>query len=108
MASSWFSAGRLTNPAAGAVLADTGPFSTGVGSLAVQAVVSSTVLAQVLLQHRDVANTTTLSEQLFVVPANSTYNLPLESALQGLQAGERFRLVLNAGITGTIQGSLIL
>lgn len=101
----WQTQGRLTNPNAGAVVADTGPLPSGT-SYSPQLVVSSTTTAQVLLQRRDAANAQTLTEQLIVCPANNTINISVTGYLNELQDNERIRLVLNANMTGSIQGSL--
>ncbi len=104
----WFTQGRITNPAAGAVLADTGPLIGG-PNYQPQAIVSSTIAAQILIQRRNATNTANVSEQLVVCPANSTFTLPLVVNMsETWQDDERVRLVINATINGTIQASLLL
>jgi hypothetical protein len=97
--------GRLTNPAAGAVLADTGSLVATPG-LTPQVVVSSSVTAALILQRRDAANAVTQVEQLLVVNANTTFAVHIKGYVQDIQDGERVRVVTNAQTNGMMQASL--
>lgn len=101
----WVS-GVVTNPAAGAVLVDTGPLSAGSRSALV--IVAATVATRFRYQWRDAANTNVVQEQYFIVPANGTVVLPTPVAGQEytMQEGERLRVIVDAGITGSASASL--
>lgn len=100
----WRTEGRKTNPAAGTLLADTGPLQGGV-SYSPQLVVSSTVILQVRMEHRDAENLNTLQEHTFLVPANSSFQFSVWGYFDILE-GQRVRLTVGANVTGTAQGSL--
>lgn len=101
----WATQGRLTNPSAGAIVADTGALPAGT-TYYPQVVVSSTATAQLIFQRRNAGNTVTISEQLVVCPANQTFQLSLNGNLDDWADNERFRVVLNANVTGSVQGSI--
>jgi len=102
-AEEWFSNGPLTNPAANAILADTGPYSVGgPSSICIRSmVVASTVTAIIILEHRDATNTSTVHSQGMPVPANSSMIYPSICVI--LSDQERIRIRLN---TGTVWGSI--
>ena len=101
----WATQGRLTNPTANTVLADTGPLPQG-PTLAPQIVASSTVLVQLLFQRRNAANDATITEQSIVVLANSSTDIPIKHHME-LQDGERLRVATFANVTGTVQASIL-
>lgn len=83
----WVPGTLVTNPAAGVVLADTGPLADGKQEF--RLLLSCPSGTQVLLQRRDVANAVTLKEQLLEV-ALTLYDFVFH---EGLLAGERIRVV---------------
>jgi hypothetical protein len=92
----------LTNPATNALLADTGALNGSQTSLT--ALISSEVACIVFFEYMNAANTVALYSHAFIIGANTSqqFDLPGLSYL----VGERFRLRLNAGVTGHVQGSL--
>jgi len=99
----WVSAGPLVNPAIDTILADTGAIVSGGGGN-LQMIVASTVACVVVLERRNALNTANISSQIFPVAAADPYDLKI---VVGWADGERFRLRLNAAITGSAQASLI-
>jgi hypothetical protein len=100
---SWLSNGALTNPAIDTILADTGPFN-GSSPRSCSAVIASTVAAVVFFEYRDAANAANVKSQAIPVAANELVRLEIPN-LDTL-VGERYRLRLNAAVTGVCQGSL--
>ena len=101
----WQTNGRITNPAASQVLADTGPVAE-VQGMSPQVIASSTVGVGVILEHRDAANAATLKSHIFPLSANSSFEMNWDGYFD-VQAGERLRLVTSAAATGSVQGSLV-
>jgi hypothetical protein len=99
----WFTGGALTNPAINAIMADTGALVNG-GTSTVTMIVSSTVAAAVVLEQRDAANALNITSHIFPVAANTP--LSVEFPAVGFAPNERFRVRLNAAITGQAQVSL--
>lgn len=105
-AQTWNSALLQTNPAANAIVADTGP-ALGDNARKWYTICSSTVSAILIVEHRDAANATNLHSQGFFLPANGTVTMGPDSALVVLN-GERVRLRLNAAVTGSLWCSVFL
>lgn len=110
-AENWDTAGILTNPAANAILADTGPQTyptsgDGSGTLNFTVIVSSTVACIVHIELRDAANAATIKSQAVILPANGTFQ-SIKNLAVPLNGGERLRLRLQAAITGSAQGSIV-
>lgn len=99
----WGTAGPLTNPTAGAVLADTG--NLPLQGLAPQVFVSATVQCAVIAEHRDATNTVTKMSHIFPVNASAPFEMDWKFPFD-IGEGERFRLSLNAAVTGRVQGSI--
>jgi len=97
-----YTAGALTNPAANAILADTG--SQGqLGSGRIW--VSSTVACAVVLEKRNAADSANDYSHIFPIAANAPFILSypnMEVAIDG-----RIRLRLNAAATGQVQASIL-
>jgi hypothetical protein len=98
-----YTAGALTNPAINAILADSGPTQLSGKNPAL--VVCSTVAAVVVLERRDAANAVNLYSQVFAVPASSCFMYTYPQSFDAAE-NERFRIRLNAAITGSIQATL--
>jgi len=99
----WFTAGAQTNPAIDAILADTLALTNG-GVSSVTMCVSSTVACVVALEQRNAANTANIASHIFPVAAMA----PVIIEFPGVPfaPSERFRVRLNAAITGQAQASL--
>ena len=104
MLEKWYSQGTLTNPAAGTILADTGPLQTS-GVYRVTCVATSSVAATVSVEHRDSGNANTLEAIGISVPVGGTvsFDVPVR-----ISSGERIRAVLSSAITGTITVTLCI
>lgn len=100
---SWAASGRLTNPTANAIVADTGPLSVGTRRLTIVLAASVTAICE--LQHRDAANALTLKSQIIVVPGNVLVPLDIPCGLDNA-LNERFRIELVQGITGLLSCSI--
>jgi len=98
----WVNSGRVTNPALGQVLVDTGPLTGGVHNLA--ACGACTAAGAFEVQHRDVANTTTINSQIFAVPASGFSVLPTMDCT--VDQDDRLRIVAVGAIVGTASVSL--
>lgn len=108
----WYTKGILTNPLVNTILADsTDSAPLGTGPMATPCdcgyliIVSSTVQAVIILELRDGTNTSTVLSHAYIINANTTFALH-QPYPQHIDAGGRWRLRLNAAITGSIQGSL--
>lgn len=99
----WANGGIMTNPATNAVLADTGALPNG-GSVSAMLMMSTNVAAIVRYQWRNAANDTTMKEHVFTLGANSNTIIysPLSNMEFDIGPGDRLRLLLNAGVTGTM------
>ena len=103
LAQTWIS-GTLVNPAAGAVIVDTGAIA-GPTTIEFCAYVSANVAAQFSVQRRNAANNATLSEQRINVIASTTSSMCPKSVDIG--DGERIRIVNDTLIAlGTVNASL--
>ncbi|MDR7400049.1 MAG: hypothetical protein QN144_12180 [Armatimonadota bacterium] len=100
-----YTAGRLTNPGANTVLADTGPIPEDDQLFDVYATVRSSVGALIRCELRDDTNTNTLELTELNVPAGNTVHIKMPFYIR---KGQRIRLVLDAAITGNITASLRL
>lgn len=100
-----YTAGRLMNPGANTVLADTGPIPEDDQLFNVCVTVRSSASALVRCELRDDTNTNTLELTELNVPAGNTVHITLPFYIL---KGQRIRLVLDAAITGNITGSLRL
>lgn len=100
--------GELTNPSSGDVAADTGALGAaagGGGTYEILVVAASTAFVELALQRRNAANDATVGDALiFYGPANNTVAVPFR--LQ-CERGERFRVVLNANLTGIASVSIM-
>lgn len=96
-------AGAFTNPAINTILADGGAMTDSTHELYM--LCSSTVAAVIVLEHRDVTNTSNVWSQYVILPANGFTQI-LMGRLVTLNNGERVRFRLNAAITGSIQCSI--
>ena len=103
----WSSNGLLTNPVANAIVAEL--VASGDNARKWKVVVSSSVAATVVVEHRDVANTANVPghTQGFFVPANGSVNICSDIAIPIFDL-QRIRIRLNAGITGSIWGSVLM
>lgn len=98
-----YTEGEKNNPSAGVVLADTGQLPASSRSFNI--VVTATVLTTVAFQRRNAGNTANIYELLIKVPLNETVVVALPYVMEH-DADERFRLTLDTGILGKVQGAL--
>jgi len=99
----WFSVGPLVSPAAGVVLADTGPVPGG-GTVPLKIILTASALETALVQHRNAANTVTLVEFTLRVPANDSRSLDLGSLT--IAGDERIRMVQSGAATGNVHAMI--
>lgn len=92
-----------TNPSTNQVLVDTGELTEGNYLLAVTGY--STVAAVIEVEHRNAANDATLDSQRRNIGANLNDDFYFPNKI-AVGAQERIRVILVAGITGTIQVSI--
>lgn len=102
----WISSSSVLNPVASTVLVDTGPQAADTCYVA-QIIVGSSVNAVFVFERRNVANTATLQSLLLPVQAFDFRDPQLKAAIC-LLAGERYRVINNGALTGTVQASLFL
>jgi hypothetical protein len=102
----WVGGSVFNNPASGTILADTGPISAASPLASVYeyvVVASSTVSAQLLVEHRDADNASTLESFNVLLPAGVVaFPVPVK-----ITQGERVRVVLVSAITGSISVGLL-
>lgn len=99
------SAGAFTNPAANTIFADSG--SLNEGNHEVTIMVSGTVNTIAVLEYRNAANDANVWSQFVIIPANGFQTYRIDKFTIS-NTGERVRLRLNAAITGSAQGSIII
>jgi hypothetical protein len=102
----WYTSGLLVNPGVDAILADTGPMTAATRKLPPEMIVSSSVPIDVMVEHRDAANSTNLNSHRFRVQKNVTHYLNVSHTL-AMGANERVRIRLVAAVTGTVQASIL-
>jgi hypothetical protein len=103
---SWITEGLVTNPAAGAVLADSGPLPAGEYGLPA-VLVSSEVAVILVLQHRNAANNGNVRSHAIPVAAMTPFYLP-PPGNETFSGGERLRLVVLAAVVGRMQASFFV
>jgi hypothetical protein len=101
----WKTEGAQVNPAAGTVLADSGP-KDGAGSLAIDIIASASVVAFLLVQHRNATNTATIREFQMRLLANGTFAATLGN--EEMEDQERIRIVMGALALGQVQAMLTM
>lgn len=102
----WLSSGRITNPIADQVIADTGALPGICRQFT--AIASASVATIFELQLRNAANTATLKSQILAVPASgsiTTSDQPNNAAFC-MADNERLRIVTVVGVTGSVSASL--
>ena len=106
LAQQWGSAGLQTNPLVNAVLAEV--VNSGAdNALHWKFTCSSTVAATVVFEHRDAANAANVHAQGYFLTANQPFTDSSGVPTTVLFSGERFRIRLNAAITGLIWCSVL-
>ncbi len=98
-----FTQGVVANPAAGAILADTGQ-APAKGEYTVYVVAWASAAAQMTLQHRDAANAANIAAVEFGVPAGDTVSFSLPFSLD---VNERVRVVMRAALTGNAAAAIV-
>jgi len=102
----WSTAGIVTNPSLGAVLADTGPVGPGVVLLTV--LLWSNKDCVLTVSYRDGANTVDLGTQQLQIGADAISTKSITSVQVRVEKNERFRVVMGeANFNGKVQASLI-
>lgn len=99
----WHTEGLLTDPALGAVLADTGRFTQG-RIIYPCLILASSVGFQALLQRRNTSNDATVSDNLLPVTL-SIVIVPSFGPIH-IKPGERLRIVTRAAVVGDVQCSI--
>jgi hypothetical protein len=103
---SWNTNGIVNNPAANAILADTGALPSASTTLVnVKLVITATVDILVVFEHRNAANDAVVSQGIPCRPSDS-----ISIDFRGLEyaLNERFRLRVFGAVTGNVQGSLFM
>jgi hypothetical protein len=102
----WVGGSVFTNPSSGTVLADSGSISAASPLASVYeyvVVASTTVSAQLLVEHRDANNASTIESFNVLLPAGVVaFPVPVK-----ITQGERVRVVLVSAITGSISVALL-
>jgi len=97
------SEGKQTNPTANLLMADTGAL-TSRGVYEVRAVCGGSAAGIFQLERRNVANDSTLGSAVVIyTPTAASGEYVIESVAE---VGERFRVIMNAGLTGTAAATL--
>jgi len=98
-----FSAGQVVNPALGAVLADTGALIAGVYDLIMYGAALGVGTANLIVQHRNAANTATLAEWevLFQAPVGEWFTQPLPRLSYQFGDNERLRIITRFAEVGS-------
>ncbi len=103
----WLVSGVVTNPAANQVVVDSGgfPIDSARGFCVFAA---STVGVVLRFQYVDVNGTSVLREQIIAVAANASNSFCPPSGRMEVDtlAGQRFRVIVNAAVTGSLSVSL--
>lgn len=103
----WSTAGRIVNPTAGQVMADTGAVpSTGLDLSQCFVIMTSTVACFFVIERRNAANSAVISEQGVACAANATEKINFPPPLS-LAGSERVRVTINGAVTGQAQASII-
>ena len=99
----WTSSGRITNPTAGQIVADSGALAGGTREPLIA--VACSVAVTLELQQRDAANAATLKSQIISVPANTfvAFHVPMGIPVGD---GERLRLENVSAVTGVLSVSV--
>jgi hypothetical protein len=105
MGMGWNSNGNITNPGLNAVLADSGPLDH---AIQVTILLSSSVAATILYEHRNASNDTALESFMFYLTLNQQILIILPKLMVNISSGERVRLVNTTVIVGSAQGTLII
>lgn len=99
----WAETTSASNPIDGQVMADTGALPLG-GIYEVRVIPGATATAAFFLQRRNAANTATVGDPIvFRTVANQTSQFVV---LMDALNGERFRVVMNGGVTGTAEAAI--
>lgn len=101
----WATEGAKQDPAAGALLADTGAVLGGLYDFTIMLNVSNAMSRGVLLQHRDPFNAANQAEQVIGAAANPPEVFHIRS--YKMASSERLRMVTRADYAGNIQASII-
>lgn len=104
----WHASGRLTNPAANAVLVDTGPLPAASRSYALHLGGTGAVVVEV--QWRNAANTSTLRSQIYAAPSNTVSQTPPppQGSEFDMSTDERLRVVTVNNPNGDVSVSLFV
>ena len=100
-----FTEGVQTNPSSNTILADTQALADG-GLKNIKILLASTVDARMALQIRNATNTGNIHQFLFTCGAFQT--TLLDFGRINIQPNQRFRIIVNPGITGNVQATIIL
>lgn len=100
----WATAGYLTTPGIGTIMADTGQLAAGIYDFTIMLYCFS-VSAYTLLSHRNAANNADLKYQVIGTPSETTVSWPINS--YKIAANERLVIRVVAAYTGNGQGSII-
>lgn len=101
---SWVAGGLTVNPSTNDVIVDTGALAAG--PYVFEFLLDSTVDTRLIIEHRNAANSATLKSKEVPLATNSWVQIVLGNDLDLLE-NERLRAIMKAGITGTVQGSII-
>lgn len=98
----WVTNGIVTNPGAGAVVADTGAIGGGASTYTI--IVAATAITRFEVAVRNAANSADVAVQNFFVTANGNFTamLPID-----VPPGGRIVIRTPAAVTGSVQGSIL-
>lgn len=103
MPTNWYTEGLKITPAAGTVLADSGPV-TGIGPRPYQITLSAGGPIGVNIQHRNAANDANVSEHVFLIPSLSSIQIMWWVTIEN--DNERFRVTVRDDATTYVQVSM--
>jgi hypothetical protein len=100
----WATNGIVVNPAANAILADTGAMSEDM-SHDYDIYLSSTVATAMVVEWRNATDTANVFSHILPIAANTTFVFTSRGSLMML-TGQRIRVRQNAAATGSVQASI--
>lgn len=99
----WISGALLTNPATNAVVVDTGAVAGAIDFHAVLVFVWASVACDVIVQHVAADGTTVLQQQIVRINVTTAVHFSIPVMFG---ASQRVRVIMQAGVTGNVQGSI--
>lgn len=101
----WVTSGILTNPTANQIICDAGAVPD-IGGHEFDIYISSTVAMVGVVEWRDAANAANVWSHIIPVTAGTISPVFTQRGSPTMQTGERIRVRMNAGVTGSVQCSI--